>query len=45
MDSEGFGACTNVGECSRVCPKGITLDVIAQMNRDLIVAQVVNRKN
>jgi len=43
MDSEGFGSCTNTGECSRVCPKGISLDVIAQMNRDLIVAQFKNR--
>ncbi|MEL6344453.1 MAG: succinate dehydrogenase/fumarate reductase iron-sulfur subunit [Myxococcota bacterium] len=43
MDSEGFGSCTNVGECSRVCPKGIPLDVISQMNRDLIIAQVRNR--
>jgi succinate dehydrogenase / fumarate reductase iron-sulfur subunit len=44
MDEEGFGSCTNVGECSRVCPKGISLDVIAQMNRDLLVAQFKNRK-
>ena len=44
MDEEGFGSCSNAGECSRVCPKGISLDVIAQMNRDLIVAQFKNRK-
>jgi len=44
MDSEGFGSCTNVGECERSCPKGIPLDVIAQMNRDLIVAQLVTDK-
>jgi succinate dehydrogenase / fumarate reductase iron-sulfur subunit len=44
MDEEGFGSCTNAGECSRVCPKGISLDVIAQMNRDLLVAQFKNRK-
>ena len=44
MDEEGFGSCTNVGECSRVCPKGISLDVIAQMNRDLLLAQFKNRK-
>jgi succinate dehydrogenase / fumarate reductase iron-sulfur subunit len=36
MDEEGFGNCTNIGECSAVCPKEIKLDVIAQMNRDLI---------
>ncbi len=35
-DSEGFGNCTNIGECAAVCPKQIPLDVISQMNRDLI---------
>ncbi len=34
-DAEGFGGCTNLGECSRACPKGIPLNVISQMNRDL----------
>ncbi len=38
MDAEGFGSCTNIGECSSVCPKEIPLDVIARMNRDLLVA-------
>ena len=38
MDDAGFGSCTNFGECATVCPKGISLDVIAQMNRDLLVA-------
>lgn len=38
MDKEGFGNCTNIGECAAVCPKEITLDVIARMNRDLIWA-------
>jgi succinate dehydrogenase / fumarate reductase iron-sulfur subunit len=36
MDGEGFGNCTNIGECSAVCPKEIKLDVIALLNRDLI---------
>lgn len=36
MDEEGFGGCTNIGECSAVCPKEIPLDVIAMMNRDLL---------
>lgn len=36
MDDEGFGGCTNIGECSAVCPKEIKLDVIAHMNADLI---------
>jgi succinate dehydrogenase / fumarate reductase iron-sulfur subunit len=34
-DHEGFGGCTNIGECTAACPKGIPLDVISQMNRDL----------
>jgi succinate dehydrogenase / fumarate reductase iron-sulfur subunit len=40
MDDAGFGNCTNYGECQAVCPKGITLDFIAQMNRDYAVASV-----
>ena len=35
MDAEGFGGCTNVGECAAVCPKQIPLDVIATLNRQL----------
>ncbi|GAA1121817.1 succinate dehydrogenase/fumarate reductase iron-sulfur subunit [Nocardiopsis composta] len=35
-DEEGFGGCTNIGECAAVCPKGIPLDTIAQLNRDLL---------
>ncbi|GAA3420881.1 MULTISPECIES: succinate dehydrogenase/fumarate reductase iron-sulfur subunit [Streptosporangium] len=38
MDAEGFGGCTNTGECTAVCPKGIPLDTIAQMNRDYLRA-------
>lgn len=34
MDAEGFGGCTNFGECSRVCPQGIDLDVIGMLNRE-----------
>jgi len=33
MDTEGFGNCTNIGSCEAVCPKEITLDNIARMNR------------
>ncbi|HTL97260.1 MAG TPA: succinate dehydrogenase/fumarate reductase iron-sulfur subunit [Holophagaceae bacterium] len=36
MDEEGFGGCTNIGECAAVCPKEISMDFIAQMNRDLL---------
>jgi succinate dehydrogenase / fumarate reductase iron-sulfur subunit len=42
MDGEGFGNCTNFGECSAVCPKEISLDHIAHLNRDYLVASVKN---
>jgi succinate dehydrogenase / fumarate reductase iron-sulfur subunit len=38
MDSEGFGNCANHEECSRACPKGISVDVIARLNRDYMLA-------
>jgi succinate dehydrogenase / fumarate reductase iron-sulfur subunit len=38
MDAAGFGNCTNIGECEAACPKGISLDFIAKMNRDYAVA-------
>ena len=37
-DEEGFGSCTNHGACQVVCPKGISVDHIARLNRDLIGA-------
>jgi succinate dehydrogenase / fumarate reductase iron-sulfur subunit len=37
--AEGFGACSNVGECEAVCPKEIKLEVIARMNRDFLHAK------
>ena len=37
-DAEGFGGCTNIGECTAVCPKGIPLETISRLNRDLINA-------
>ena len=40
MDSAGFGGCTNVGACERVCPKTISLDVIAKLNRDYHVSSI-----
>jgi succinate dehydrogenase / fumarate reductase iron-sulfur subunit len=42
MDQAGFGNCTNYGECEAVCPKEISLDMIAKMNRDYAVASVKN---
>jgi succinate dehydrogenase / fumarate reductase iron-sulfur subunit len=38
MDQEGFGSCSVTGSCEAVCPKSITLDFIAMMNRDYAVA-------
>jgi succinate dehydrogenase / fumarate reductase iron-sulfur subunit len=38
MDKEGFGSCTNFGLCQAACPKEITLDHIAKMNRDFAIA-------
>ena len=40
MDEQGFGHCSNVGACSVNCPKGISLDVIGQLNQDYLVAQI-----
>jgi succinate dehydrogenase / fumarate reductase iron-sulfur subunit len=37
-DYEGFGGCTNIGECAAACPKEIPLDVISQLNKDLRTA-------
>mgnify|MGYP003693657805 CR=1 FL=1 len=43
MDAEQFGSCSNHGECEAVCPKGISLETIARMNRDYIRASVTRR--
>lgn len=40
MDLEGFGNCTNTGACEVECPKGISLENIARMNRELLKASV-----
>ena len=40
MESEGFGGCTNHGECEAACPKGIKVDFIARMNRDFIAGSM-----
>lgn len=42
MDEEGFGNCTNTGACEVECPKGISLENIARMNRDYLVANIVD---
>lgn len=38
MDKEGFGACTNTGACEAVCPKGISLENIARLNKEYLLA-------
>lgn len=47
-DAEGFGSCTNIGECAAVCPAEIPIDVISQLNRtfvkSLVAAQPESRK-
>jgi len=40
MDAEGFGSCTNTGACSAECPKEISLDNIARLNREFIGASL-----
>ena len=41
MDKEGFGNCTNQYECQAACPKEISVDCIAKMNREYLSATLV----
>jgi succinate dehydrogenase / fumarate reductase iron-sulfur subunit len=41
LEEEAFGSCTNFGECEAVCPKGISIDFIALMNRDWLRTALV----
>jgi len=43
FNAEGFGGCTNIGECEAVCPKGIRIEAIARMNRDFLEASWLRR--
>jgi succinate dehydrogenase / fumarate reductase, iron-sulfur subunit len=43
MNAEAFGSCTNIGECTAVCPKEIKLEVISAMNRDYLHASYARR--
>ena len=43
MDEEGFGACSNEGECEAVCPKEIPISNIARMNRDYFKSVILNK--
>ncbi|RZK40500.1 MAG: succinate dehydrogenase/fumarate reductase iron-sulfur subunit [Pedobacter sp.] len=44
MDAEGFGNCTNTGACEAECPKGISLENIARMNRDYLSAKFISEE-
>jgi len=44
MDAEGFGSCTNHGECEVVCPKEIRIEFIARLNRDYLKAGLQERQ-
>lgn len=44
MDLEGFGNCTNTGACAVECPKGISLENIARMNREFLVASLTSEE-
>ncbi|MGR3811607.1 succinate dehydrogenase/fumarate reductase iron-sulfur subunit [Jiulongibacter sp. NS-SX5] len=44
MDAEGFGNCTNTGACEAECPKGISLENIARLNREYLSASVTADK-
>src|SRR3954463_11390152 len=44
MDSEEFGHCTLYGECQDACPKEISIDTIARMNRDYLVATITKKE-
>lgn len=44
MDEEGFGNCTNTGACEVECPKGISLENIARMNREFLSAALTTDK-
>jgi succinate dehydrogenase / fumarate reductase iron-sulfur subunit len=41
MDAEGFGNCTNFAECEAACPKDISIEYIAEMNRNYLIAKVI----
>jgi succinate dehydrogenase / fumarate reductase iron-sulfur subunit len=43
-DAEGFGSCSNEGECEAVCPKEISITNIARMNREYLKAMLVERE-
>jgi succinate dehydrogenase / fumarate reductase iron-sulfur subunit len=45
MDVEGFGGCTNYGECEAVCPKEISIRVIGRLNREYLLGVLYHPRN
>ena len=45
MDLEGFGGCTNFGECEAACPKEISIRVIGRLNRDFLLGALYHPRN
>lgn len=45
MDSDGFGGCTNFGECEAACPKEISIRVIGRLNRDYLIGTLYHPRN
>ncbi len=44
MDKEGFGSCTNTGACEAICPKGISIENIARLNKEYLMAGLTSEK-
>jgi succinate dehydrogenase / fumarate reductase iron-sulfur subunit len=44
MDKEGFGGCTNTQACEAVCPKEISIDNIARLNKEYLFAGLTSDK-
>jgi succinate dehydrogenase / fumarate reductase iron-sulfur subunit len=44
MDKEGFGSCTNTGACEAVCPKEISIENIARLNKEYLFAGLAANK-
>jgi succinate dehydrogenase / fumarate reductase, iron-sulfur subunit len=45
MDAEGFGGCTNYGECEAACPKEISIRTIGRLNRDFLLGVMYHPRN
>jgi succinate dehydrogenase / fumarate reductase iron-sulfur subunit len=45
MDAEGFGSCSNFGECEAACPKDISIRVIGHLNREYLIGTLYHPRN